>query len=168
MEQLIGELDLDEKIAINNLGYFPIPDYGAYNLALQSGASWRFAYLPDTEKNLPTDAYDGIIILSDTYEGASAWIEQLSSLLPSIPVNLIVTAQAGPMLLPYVSSGQVVGMIAGISEAIGIESDLAQNNDIEQRWQAYQVGVLLLIVLLVFGAILPIGRINPIERQKEQ
>jgi hypothetical protein len=164
---LVRELGLEEDILINDLGYFPIPSYGAYYLAIHSGANWRFRNLPQIEKALPPDGYDGILILSDTFEGSSAWIEQLSSLMPNIPINLLVTSQAGPLLKPYIASGQVMGMISGISEAVGIENVLDQSARVKQGWHTYQIGVLMLIALMVIGTIFPGGKKGHIERQKK-
>ena len=165
--QLVGELGYENDILINDLGYFPIPSYGAYYLAMQSGARWRFSHLPENGKSLAIEAYDGILILSDTFEGSSAWVEQLNSLMPDIPINLLVTAQAGPLLMPYVDSGQVMGMISGISESVGAGNLLDQNTRIEQIWQSYQIGVLMLIALMLIGAIFLSGKKDHIERQKK-
>lgn len=162
---LIHELGLDNEILFTDLGYFPIPAYGAYYLGSHPNATWRFAHLPESTKTLSSDGYDGILILSDTFEGASAWVEQLSSLMPDIPINLLVTAQAGPMLMPYVASGQVMGMISGISETAGTENALDQSGPDELGWHTYQIGILMLIALLVIGAIFPGGKKGQVERE---
>ena len=165
--QLVSELDGANDIVLRDLGYFPIPAYGAYHLGMQSDASWRFAYLPQSDNTLPSEGYDGILILADTFEGSSAWVEQLSSLMPDIPLHLLVTAQAGPLLLPYVASGQVKGMISGISEAVSVISIIDQSDGVSPVWQAYQVGILLVMVVMVIGAVFPWGKRGRVERQKK-
>jgi hypothetical protein len=111
------------------------------------------AYLPEAVKALPTGELDGILILADGAEGARAWLEQFSILLPTAPMHLLLTAQAGPMSLPYWESGQVAGMIAGLSEAAGVEAVLSQNPVIPGLWRAHQAGLIFLIFMLLLGVI---------------
>ncbi len=55
------------------------------------------------------------------------WVEQLQSqkqidtTLAKKPLLVVASAQAGPLLQPYVVSGQVTGMISGISDAAEFE-----------------------------------------------
>lgn len=139
-EKLIDELEGGETLEVVDLGYFPTAAYGVYDLAF-------------AEATFTAQDFDGILILSDGYNGARAWIEQLSALLPEVPLGLLVTAQAEPMLLPYWESGQVTGMVSGISEAAGVEAALSGETSIAGYWRAYQVGVLMLIAFLVIGLI---------------
>jgi hypothetical protein len=136
-----------------DLGYFPVGAYGAFNLARQTQENPMAAYLPEAVKALPTGELDGILILADGAEGARAWLEQFSILLPTAPMHLLLTAQAGPMSLPYWESGQVAGMIAGLSEAAGVEAVLSQNPVIPGLWRAHQAGLIFLIFMLLLGVI---------------
>lgn len=147
--RMINELKLDKAISAQDLGYFPIAAYGAFGLGGDVSANWRIAQLPQSEKALPVADYDGILILSDSIVGARAWVEQLSALMPDNPLYLFLTAQAGPMLLPYWDSGQVSGIIAGISEAAGVEAALAQSRAVADRWQLYQIGIWLMLIVLI-------------------
>jgi hypothetical protein len=69
------------------------------------------------------------------------------------------------MLMPYVASGQVMGMISGISETAGTENVLDQGGPDELGWHTYQIGILMLIALLVIGAIFPGGKKGHVERE---
>jgi hypothetical protein len=102
---------------------------------------------------LPSGPFDGILILADDYDGAMAWIEQLSSLAPEVPIYLIVTAQAGPLLLPYWASGQVKGIITGMTDAISTDGETTA---FASEWRAFQAGILLVIVLLLVGLFFPV------------
>jgi hypothetical protein len=104
--------------------------------------------MPQSEKGLPVENYDGIMILADSIMGSRAWVEQLSALMPNNDIYLFLTAQAGPMLLPYWESGQVSGMVSGISEAAGIENALAQGSAVADRWRMYQVGIWAMLAVL--------------------
>ncbi len=151
--RLLGELEAGAAYTVTDYGYFPVAAYGAYGMASGGGSEEVLLDLPELGKPLPSDRFDGVLILSDSFEGAQVWIEQLSSLMPEAPLNLLLTAQAGPMLVPYWESGQVNGMAAGLSEAAGLERALSDGDAASSRWGAYQTGLLILIAVLVVGAI---------------
>ena len=153
-QQLLSEVDPGGDLSVNNLGYYPVPAYGAFGIANQTMAVWESDYLPEAVRSLPVaQDLDGIIILSDNAESAIAWIQQLSTLMPETPLHLLVTAQAGPMLMPYWESGQVDGFASGLPEAAALENELEMDGGAANRWRAYQTGVLIMIVLLVLGAV---------------
>ncbi len=152
-KRLFGELDASAAYKVTDYGYFPVAAYGAYGMASGGFSEDALLDVPEMGKPLPSDGFDGVLILSDSFEGAQVWIEQISSLMPEIPLNLVVTAQAGPMLLPYWESGQVNGMVSGLSEAAGVERALSDGESVATRWRSYQTGLLILIAVLVIGAI---------------
>ena len=116
-------------------------------------ANWEIAGLPESSKKLQGDGFDGILIFADTYEGARAWVEQLSTLMPETSINLLVTDRALPMLMPYYDSGQIEGIVAGFTGSTILETELSIGNQTSARWWAYQVGLMLLMGVLVIGAI---------------
>ena len=146
----IGGLDIDSVL---DLGYIPIGSYAAFDLGMGFSANWELVGLPDRSKDLPSDGFEGILIFADTYEGARAWIEQLTTLMPQTPVNLLVTEQALPMLMPYFDSEQVTGIVSGLNDAAILEAEFSGGNQTAARWWAYQAGVILLIMVMVIGAI---------------
>ncbi len=154
--RLLAELPDEIELEIKDLGFFPSSAFGAY--ALANFSQWDRSWMGLAESsmaNLPTDL-DGIFILADTYESAIFWVEQISPRLPDTPLYLLVTAQAGPMLAPYEESGQIAGIVAGLSNAEIMESNFNEEGlDLHLR-RAYQMGTLLLAVMIVFGAILAI------------
>lgn len=150
---------------VMDLGYFPVGAYGAFNLAHQAQEGPMLANLPEAVKTLPTGELDGILILADGAAGARAWLEQFSILLPTTPMHLLLTAQAGPMSLPYWESGQLAGMIAGLSEAAGVEAVLSQNPVIPGLWRAHQVGLMFFILLLLLAVIF-FGKKQPKTNQE--
>ena len=65
--------------------------------------------------------FASVIVLTDSLESGRVWIEQTASARGKTPLILISSAQAGPMFLPYVDSGQVNGLITGLYGAAGAE-----------------------------------------------
>lgn len=147
-----------DEFDYTDLGYYPVASYGAYGLLSRGQGTWPFGELPDLIHELPLESFNGILILSGSDESTKSWVEQLSILAPVTPVHLVLTAQAGPMLLPYWESGQVSGMISGISDAAAVEALNGENSDISVRWRAYQVGILLLIAVMLIGAFFVVER----------
>ncbi len=67
---------------------------------------------------------------------------------------MISSAQAGPMLLPYVDSGQVVGLVSGLNGAAGAEqANGGLPGYVRHYWDAYSIGLLIAVVLIVLGGL---------------
>ncbi|MBW6465409.1 MAG: hypothetical protein K0B06_02775 [Brevefilum sp.] len=144
-------------LEVHDLGYYPVEAFGAYGLANQVRSKWQITSQPEFMKRLPSGPFDGILILADDYDGASAWIEQLTSLALETPIYLLVTAQAAPLLMPYWESGQVKGILGGMTDAINTDGETAA---LASRWRAYQAGVLMVIVLLLVGLLFPVQQLQ--------
>ncbi len=153
-QQLLVDDVLVEDISITDLGYLPLASFGAFSLGLQNQVAVNPAFLPEPVMPLSSLSFDGIVILSGDYEGSRGWIEQLTALTPETPLLLLVTAQAGPIVMPYWESGQVIGLVAGKSEALVLESDQVEDRWLGNRWGAYRVGVLITIGFIVLGVII--------------
>jgi hypothetical protein len=160
--RLLDENGWTGALSIRDLGYFPAESFGAFGLAYHSLSGWQIRTQPAFNKALPAESFDGILILGDDYSGVMAWIEQLSTLMPDTPIVLLVSAQAGPLLLPYWESGQVEGMISGFSEAAILAQDGPQ---LANRWRAFQVGIVMMILMLSIGMSLPSREPEGIEGQ---
>jgi hypothetical protein len=152
-QNLLQKLSGSEAITVEDFGFYPIGAFGGYQIANQAQAEIESPYLPETRRSFPTEPFEGILVLSDRAEGARAWVEQLSVLMPDAPVFLLLTAQAGPMSLPYWEAHQVDGMISGFSDAAGILSTFSESPLTSAKWQAYQVGIILMMAIIVVGAI---------------
>ena len=93
---------------------------------------------------------DQIVLISDSAEFVRMWLEQISPWQPEIETSAITTAVSSAILLPYHDSGQLKGFVAGIIDAKAL--DVEPQNMINQR--AFQVGTLLMIVVLLLGMIM--------------
>lgn len=151
-DRFLEDSGLADRLEVNDLGFYPVESFGAYGLASHLLSDWRITSQPAFAKALPSGPLDGIIILADEYEGAMAWVEQLSSLVPETPIFLLATSQTVPLLLPYWESGQVMGIAGGMPDAVNLTDASA---GLTSRWRAYQAGVLLVIVLLLIGITFP-------------
>jgi hypothetical protein len=139
---------------VTDIGYFPIESFGAYGLATGlTDAPSSSSSLPSAGTALLSGSYDGIVILSDTFESAQSWVEQLSARAPETALALMVTKQAAPLLEPYFDSGQIVGLAGGLQDGVTLSLLTEQTDLIDHRWRAYQVGIFVLVGALVLGAV---------------
>lgn len=144
-----------------NLGYLP----GGVSALSLLATDPRLA-APSTFDNLPawdslllqgvakiTD-FDAVLLLTDNAENARGWIEQVKTSAINTPLLVVSSAQTAPVLQPYVQSGQITGMIAGLQGGAVFEQ-LAQNQSgpVRRYWDAYQIGLLFAAALILLGAV---------------
>uniref|UniRef100_UPI002ACD3AF3 hypothetical protein n=1 Tax=Anaerolinea sp. TaxID=1872519 RepID=UPI002ACD3AF3 len=80
-----------------------------------------------------------------------AWVEQVQPLLGSVPLMMITSAQAEPMLAPYLGSAQVQGLVSGLRGGAGYERLMSAGGEASRFWGAYQSAVLMGLILFLFG-----------------
>jgi hypothetical protein len=138
----------------DNLGYLP------------GGESGVLAFLQSPQGAIPSSRilnfseYAAILILTDHADSARTWVEQISIMkqadptLASQPLLAVASAQTGPMLRPYFSSGQITGLISGLPTAAGYES-LNDNRPGMARtyWDAFGVGMMMAVLLIIVGSL---------------
>lgn len=125
---------------------------GYLTLAVAEKPDWDSLPI-DKAINTKADIFDGVgqvILVSDSSEFIRSWIEQVSSFHPELNTSAITSSVSAPMLSPYAASGQIKGYVAGMNDAktLGVENDLLVNQ------RAFQVGTLLMIVVLILGVIM--------------
>lgn len=92
-----------------------------------------------------------ILVLTDSPETGRAWIEQVQPTLQGIPLSMVVSAQAGPLLQPYFDSGQLQGLSVGLQGGAFYEQKSGRVNLANRFWGAYQSALLLGLILLAIG-----------------
>jgi hypothetical protein len=104
--------------------------------------------------------YSALVVLSDHAESGRVWVEQLQNqkqidaTLANKPLLVVASAQAGPLLQPYVLSGQITGMISGISEAAKYEAKNSLPAGMTRSyWDAFGIGLMMSIVLIIVGSL---------------
>jgi len=164
-ERFMKILQTDREYARNdnfvNLGY------------LSGGAAGvqAFAKDPDTTKQLTTDGesawttpalqdvselsnFAAIILLTDDVETARIWIEQTEGDRGETRLLVVSSAQSGPMIMPYVRSGQVDGMVTGLDNSAPIEqANSGRPGMVRRYWDAYGFGLLTAVVMITIGSL---------------
>ena len=79
--------------------------------------------------------------------------KQIDATLANMPFLVVASAQAGPLLQPYVLSGQIAGMISGISDAAKFETDKSQSGMARTYWDTFGIGLMMSIALIVLGSL---------------
>lgn len=154
----VPEYRLDEKVV--HLGYLPggaaalaglaaSPKVAA-PLSIHGTSAWESGPMQGVSS---IQDFDAVLLLTDNSESARAWIEQVQTAAGDTPFLLVSSAQVAPALQPYVHSGQVTGMLNGLSGAAAYQQ-LAQDSsgDLPAYWDAYQVGLLLAALFMILGA----------------
>lgn len=148
---------LDYKAGENyvNLGYLP----GGFT-GVRGFIDAPTSVLPQAGVNLFTD-YAAVLVLTDHAESGRAWVEQLyarnqadPAYFSFQPILFASSAQAAPMLQPYVSSGQITGMVSGLADAVRYEFVNNSRPGVARRyWDSFGVGILLAIAIIAIGSL---------------
>jgi hypothetical protein len=141
-----------------DLGYLPGGLAGVYDFAQNPTAvmpldmdglqAWQTAPLQGV---VHFSDFSSIIILTDSAEAGRVWIEQAGPLRGNASLVIVSSSQAGPMLMPYVASGQVNGIVNGLNDASKIEQANGQAGLARRYWDAYSVGLLLAAAMIILG-----------------
>lgn len=148
----------------NGLGYNAGEHY--FNLGyLPGGAAGVLEFIEAPQVALPASSvtrlseFSAVIVLTDHAESGRVWVEQLRALkqtdpaLTNQPLLVASSAQAAPLLQPYVSSGQITGMINGLSDAARFEFVNNSRPGIARAyWDTFGVGLMLAIAAIAFGS----------------
>lgn len=154
------EYDLAAKVV--NLGYLPggtislvefaRNPHGAAPQTTGGEAAWDKPVLTGIDD---IQKFSSVIVLTDRAETGRDWVEQVQPYLGNVPLLFVSSAQAAPLLEPYVESRQVQGLVSGLlgGTLYGQQTGRQAVNPAMGHYGAYQVGVLLAFVLVLFGAI---------------
>lgn len=143
-----------------NLGYLAGGSAGISYFASDPAAA-----MPDTTNGDPAwttpplkgvlrlSDFSAIIILTDNADTGRNWIEQSSQFLGKTPMMMIISAQAEPMIQPYFDSGQLKGLVAGLSDAKIYEETYGRPGLAYHYWDSFSIGMLVVEILIVIGAV---------------
>jgi hypothetical protein len=137
-----------------NLGYLPggaagvLEFVGSPKIAVPSAAVERLS------------EFSAVVVLTDHAESGRIWVEQLAALkqvdpaLTNQPLLVVSSAQAGPLLQPYVSSRQITGMVSGLSDAATYEFVNNSRPGIARNyWDTFGVGLMTAIAAITLGSL---------------
>ena len=95
--------------------------------------------------------FAAVIVLTDSAEAGRVWIEQAGPFRGNASFVVVSSAQAGPMLMPYMQSAQINGLVAGLNSSAKIEQANGQPGLVRRYWDAYSLGLLLAVVFMILG-----------------
>lgn len=100
------------------------------------------------------DDFSVIVILTDDVEKGRFWIEQSASVVEKTPLLMVVSAQAEPIMYPYYASGQVAGLVSGLSGGATYETMQGLDGLSRKYWDSYSLGLLVAEILIPIGALI--------------
>lgn len=164
VERLLANTNIN-KPAPEGLGYHAGEHY--FNLGyLPGGAAGVREFVESPQMALSSagvarlSEFAAVIVLTDHAESGRVWVEQLGALkqtdpiLINQPLLMVSSAQAGPLLQPYVASRQITGMVSGLSDAARYEFINNSRPGIARAyWDAFGVGLMIAIVSITIGGL---------------
>ena len=145
----------------SNLGYLPGGQLGIRAFAQNPRSTTPLdMYLQPAWATTPNELtslsqlFMAMVLVTDNADAARAWIEQTESARGSLPVVVITSAQAAPMIQPYFESQQVRGMVAGLyGGAVFEQNNPGSIKTARNYWDAYSLGMLLAMSLVLGGGL---------------
>jgi hypothetical protein len=102
--------------------------------------------------------FAAFIIITDNADDARTWIEQTSLTRGNLPIVVVSSAQAAPMIQPYFESGQVNGLVSGLYGSAVLESNNAGGPGTARiYWDAFSIGMLLAMVFILGGGLVSLA-----------
>ena len=161
-----------------NLGYVPGGTMGILGLvtspksilpySLDGSNVWAGAPL----KTVTSIAgFSAVIVTTNDPDTARIWIEQASPKLleAGIPLLIITSAQAEPLILPYLESSpaQVQGLISGLAGGIAYARTFG-NFQSNGEWDALSAGITISVLIILIGSIAGVlVKMMPANRKME-
>jgi len=111
-----------------------------------------------------------VVVLTDSFDTGRIWLEQIQPQMDSpIPFLLVASAQAAPLLRPYLDGGQADGMVSGLAGAASYEQLRQQPGSGTAIWDAFQAGMIGSIAFILIGGIayLILGLVKPPKTNQE-
>lgn len=150
---------VDEKVV--ELGYLPGGTIGLGALVVNPLAALPFTtdIQPVGEVNVlkginSLSDFGAVILITDNPDVARTWIEQIGRASAPVRTLVVVSAQAAPLVQPYFASGQVNGIVSGVSGALTYEVLHAAPGTASSRFNVYQIALLSAAVLILAGGII--------------
>lgn len=106
--------------------------------------------VPDSgETVVALNDFARVLVVTDASLSVSSWMEQISHWLTPSSLLMIAPSQEAVTLSVYYDSGQLGGYLAGMRDFASFDKLSAFNAQVSYR--AYQVGLLIMIMLLLLG-----------------
>ncbi len=96
-----------------------------------------------------------VILLTDSVESARDWVEQVQPELvaKNVPLIVVSSAQAAPLLQAYRDSGQFAALISGLAGGANYEQVRQSGGNGTAYFNAYLAGILAAVLFILLGGI---------------
>ncbi len=96
-----------------------------------------------------------VVVITDNPDTARTWIEQVQPKIEETPLVTVVSAQAEPIIHPYVGgeNAQVRGMVGGVIGGASYEQVTGKPNLAQVYWDALNFGLLTAIAVILIGGV---------------
>jgi hypothetical protein len=118
--------------------------------SITGGEAWQTSALQGV--NSLSD-FAALFVLTDSSDTGRAWIEQAAPYLNGKPIVMIVSAQAEPMIEPYYASGQLKGLVTGLSDGMAYAQKIQQVGLAREDWDAFSLGIYAAVLLIICGSL---------------
>lgn len=99
--------------------------------------------------------FSQVVVITDSGETGRAWVEQVQPWIGDVPLLMVTSAQAAPLMTPYVESNQVAGMVSGLLGGAMYAQLTGQSDSPASGYlAAYQIGIALAFVLVLVGGLI--------------
>ncbi|HDN04824.1 MAG TPA: zinc-ribbon domain-containing protein [Chloroflexi bacterium] len=145
-----------------NLGYLPGESAGLLSfviapkkiipLAFDGSNAWGSPPLLHVDS---INDFAMILVITDDPDTAKIWIEQVATILEDTPLNMVISAQAEPLIQPYFrSSPQLVkGYVSGIIDSMNYELLLNRPNLATTAWLPFNLGIIITVGTIFIGGL---------------
>jgi hypothetical protein len=147
-------------INYSNLGYLPGGNAGILafaqspNTVMPLDASGAPAWNSVAARGIHSlSDYALILLLTDRGESARSWVEQTEGRRGATPVIVVSSAQSAPMVMPYVLSGQVQGLVSGMRGGAAFTQEMDFSSPVRQYWNAFHLAALAVVIIIAVGAL---------------
>lgn len=159
----LGFHNYESQSTYLNLGYLSGGQMGvrafaqnpslAAPLDIYSQPAWNFQPLQGVGT---LNQFAVIILVTDDADAARTWVEQTQVSRGAVPLLVVSSAQAAPMIQPYYDSGQVNGMVSGLYGGALVERHYNSGRPGTARayWDAYSIGMLLAMMFVLGGGLI--------------
>ena len=130
--------------------YFADAPTSAMPLTVDGANAWNSGPLQGIHE---LSDFAAVIVLTDNADTGRIWIEQAGPHLGNKPMLMMISAQAEPMIRPYFDSGQIKGLVSGLSDAKIYEQKYGRPGLANHYWDSFKIGMLFAELLIAAGAI---------------
>jgi len=159
-----------------NLGYLPGESAGLVSfviapkliipLAFDGSNAWDSPPLAGVES---IDDFVMILVITDDPNTAKAWIEQVGTNVEEGTLNMVISAQAEPLIQPYfrASPQYLSGYVSGVIGGLNYENLRGQPNLANASWLPFNIGIIITVGTMFIGG-LANGVLSLFSRHRER